>query len=271
VIAVPKTIKIAIADDNVNFKNILVEYLSTVDGFAVVGTAENGIDAIELIKDTRPDIILLDIIMPRLGGFGVLEEINRLHISKTSQVIVISAFGQEKIMQIALDLGAEFFMLKPFDMNELVTSIKQIYDLRLFKEIKDIDLRDANHTDTATKVQIVNLLCEIGVPSHLKGYDYIEYAAEILLKDLTAINSITKQIYSRISAVYNTTPQRVERVIRNAIEVTWARGNINVLYNMFDTCLSEDRAKPSNSDFLIILVNELLIRRKKSLRPQEIS
>lgn len=248
-------IRVVVADDNLDFLNLLVAFLSHIDSIDVIGAAHNGLQAVELIKTAAPDVVLLDVIMPQIDGFGVLEEINKSVPENRPQIILISAFGQERLTQIAMDLGADFFVMKPFDFNELVVRIRQFYGLRQFMKVREINTADLVESDV--KLQICDFLNQLGVPSHLKGYDYIEYAVEILWSDLTALGNLNRKIYARISGKFNTTPARVERNVRNAIEQTFLKGNLNLIYDIFGSCLSREKPKPSNSEFLIFFVNEL--------------
>lgn len=250
-----ETIKIIVADDNIDFSNLLVDFFSHDDSIDVIGAAYNGLQAVELVKTTSPDVVLLDIIMPVMDGFGVLEEINKLPPEDRPQIILISAFGQERMTRIAMALGADFFVIKPVDLQHLAVRIKQLYCLRHFSRRRETDAEDLIESDE--KLQICSFLNQLGVPSHLKGYDYIEYAVEIILGDLTALNSIHRKIYTRISQKFTTVPIRVERAIRNAIEQTFLRGNKNLVYDLFGSCLNEKKSRPSNSEFFNIFVNEM--------------
>jgi two-component system response regulator (stage 0 sporulation protein A) len=248
----PEPIRIVIADDNADFLNLLAAFLSHVDSIDVIGAAHNGQQAVEMIKAAAPAVVLQDIIMPQIDGFGVLEEINKLAPERRPQTILISAFGQERLTQIAMDLGADFFVMKPFDFHELATRIRQLYRLRQFMEGNVAELVHDN-----VKFQICDLLNQIGVPRHLKGYDYIEYAVEILSSDLTALRNIKEKIYARISVKYNTTSARVERNVRNAIEQAFLKGDLDLIYDIFGSCLNWEKLKPSNSEFFILFLNEM--------------
>lgn len=252
------TIRILLADDNIDFSILLDEYLSQIEDFEVVGIAHNGLEAVDKIEELKPDIVLLDIMMPRLGGLGVLAKINSLNMQNKPQFIILTALNQDKATQIMLELGADFFILKPFDLDELVATIKQFTALKGFKQIRDKAPCEAFHVEPNVEKKIIDLLNLLGVPPHLRGYTYLLYAIEIILNDLSAINALSKHIYSKISEKYNTTPSRVERVIRNAIEITWNRGNIEILDKIFGYDLSGEKTKPSNSEFFIKFVNELL-------------
>ena len=253
--------RIAIVDDNISYLKIMREYLSHFHEFEVIGTAENGVDACRIIQSEEPDIVLMDIAMPRLGGLGVLEKIQCLPVKNKPQIIIVTALGQEKVSRIAVELGADFFMIKPVDLNELVYNIRHLYSLKNFREIVAV-LPEQPVAGGAVEDRIRKTLNAIGVPSHLKGYDYIVFALQIIMDDLSAINAVKKQVYSRISRRFNTTPARVERVIRNAIELTWNRGRIDMLDKLFGFDEVGEKTRPSNSEFFIKLAAELMDRQE---------
>jgi two-component system response regulator (stage 0 sporulation protein A) len=256
--------RIAIVDDNISYLRIMRDYLSHFREFEVIGTAENGLDAYKMIQSEEPDIVLMDIAMPRLGGLGVLEKLQGQPMKNRPQFIIVTALGQEKVSRIASELGADFFMIKPVDLDELVLNMRHLYSLKNFREIRTVRPGKAAPCGEEYEARIRKLLDNIGVPGHLKGYDYIVYAMQIILEDLSAINAMNKQVYSKISDKFDTTPMRVERVIRNAIELTWNRGNIDILDRLFgfdDFC---DKTKPSNSEFFIKLAAELMEKSEPS-------
>lgn len=244
--------RIVLVDDNIDFSYVLSEYLSGIKEFEIVGTANNGHRALELIKEKEPDVVILDIVMPETDGLGVLEKI--INIKNKPQFIMLSAIGQDKTIQLALSLGADFFMLKPFDMNDLVLRIKQLHSMRnVPKNI--ISLKDESEFNIDEKIDYI--LNEIGVPSHLKGYKYLKFAIKMVWNDFSAVNSITKIIYSAIAKDFKTTGSRVERAIRNAIENCWNKGNMNKIDHIFYSKLSEKNIRPTNSEFIIIIVEKL--------------
>jgi two-component system, response regulator, stage 0 sporulation protein A len=250
--------RIAIVDDNISYLKIMREYLSHIREFEVIGTAENGFDACRMIQSEEPDIVLMDIAMPRLGGLGVLEKLHSQPMIKRPQFIIVTALGQEKVSRIAVELGADFFMIKPVDLDELVLNIRHLYSLKNFREIRNTIHSDCKDEERERRIR--DIIDTIGVPAHLKGYDYTVYAMSIILDDLTAINAMHKQVYSTIASKFNTTPARVERVIRNAVELTWTRGRIDILNRMFGFDESSHKTKPSNSEFFIKLVAEFMAK-----------
>lgn len=254
-------LKIVVVDDNKDLTDILCEYLSGFEEFEIAGTAGNGFDAIEVIKVQEPDIVIMDIVMPNMDGLGVLENLKNIHMIKRPQFIMLSAIGQDKTIQIALSLGAEFFVVKPFDMNDLVSRIKQLQLLRHPKvketnRADDMILSDNLKLNKIIEPGVANILDEMGMPSHLKGYKYLKYAIMMVLKDLTAINSVTKLIYTSVADEYKATPTRVERAMRNAIEITWCKGNIKYIDSIFAAHLVGGNLRPTNSQFIIMIASQ---------------
>ncbi len=262
-----KKIQVVIADDNREFGDILCEYLNNQDDIEVVGVARDGLEAYELITTRMPDIAVLDIIMPHLDGLGVLEKINSTQLPRRPLFIILSAVGQDKITQRALALGAEYYVVKPFDMDVLVSRIRQLKDINqgvIIKSDYASDIRPIHHVSTPKNVEaeVTSIMHEIGVPAHIKGYQYLRDAIMMVIKDLDVINSITKQLYPTIAREYNTTPSRVERAIRHAIEVAWSRGQIDTIDSLFGYTVSLGKGKPTNSEFIAMVADKLRLELK---------
>lgn len=264
-----RKIQIVIADDNKEFGDILCEYLSNQNDIEVIGTARDGNEACELITTRMPDIAILDIIMPHLDGLGVLEKLNSITLKKRPLFIILSAVGQDKITQRALALGAEYYIVKPFDMDVLVSRIRQLKDSNqnaIIRSEYTMESKAAYHMPTQrnVEVEVTNIMHEIGVPAHIKGYQYLRDAIMMVVKDLDIINSITKQLYPSIAREYNTTPSRVERAIRHAIEVAWSRGQVEAIDALFGYTVSIGKGKPTNSEFIAMVADKLRLEMKVS-------
>ncbi len=273
-----KKINVLIADDNREFGDILCEYLSNQSDIEVVGLARDGFEAVDLILQNTPDIAILDIIMPHLDGLGVLEKIASSNMDKRPLFIVLSAVGQDKITQRALALGAEYYIVKPFDMDVLVNRIRQLKDStyvptvstsmsssisihknETYAEKKPVHIPN---TSRSLEVEVTNIMHEIGVPAHIKGYQYLRDAIMMVVKDLDVINSITKLLYPSIAKEYNTTPSRVERAIRHAIEVAWSRGQVEAIDALFGYTVNIGKGKPTNSEFIAMIADKLRLELK---------
>lgn len=263
-----KKIQVAIADDNREFGDILCEYLNSQEDIEVVGIARDGLEAYELITSTKPDIAILDIIMPHLDGLGVLEKLNATQMEKRPLYIILSAVGQDKITQKALALGAEYYVVKPFDMDVLVSRIRQLKGSNQTSVIRPESIKEAKQPPSpenfqhSLEVEVTNIMHEIGIPAHIKGYQYLRDAIMMVVKDLDIINSITKQLYPSIARIYNTTPSRVERAIRHAIEVAWSRGKVDAIDSLFGYTVSIGKGKPTNSEFIAMVADKLRLELK---------
>ncbi|MDP4092042.1 MAG: sporulation transcription factor Spo0A [Bacillota bacterium] len=266
---VNKKIQVVIADDNREFGDILCEYLNNQNDIEVVGVARDGMEAYELITNKMPDIAILDIIMPHLDGLGVLEKVNSVQLAKRPLFIILSAVGQDKITQRALALGAEYYVVKPFDMDVLVSRIRQLKDIKQPSVIRSdytSEIKNVHYISSPKNIEaeVTNIMHEIGVPAHIKGYQYLRDAIIMVIKDLDIINSITKQLYPTIAREYNTTPSRVERAIRHAIEVAWSRGQVDTIDSLFGYTVNIGKGKPTNSEFIAMVADKLRLELKVS-------
>lgn len=269
-------ITVLIADDNPDFANTLTSYIEEDDELEIIAIARDGKEAVEMILNTQPDVALLDVIMPHLDGIGVLERINAAHMRKMPLRIMLSAVGQDKITQRALELGAEYYVIKPFDITLLLQRIKEIrlYQPSQFKnsnintvtrEIKApyIEISPEKKKDQENlEALVTNVIHEVGVPAHIKGYQYLREAIMMVVNNIDIINQITKQLYPDIANKYHTTPSRVERAIRHAIEVAWTRGQTETVENIFGYTISAAKGKPTNSEFIAMIADKLRLELK---------
>ena len=266
-------ITVLIADDNVDFTNTLSGYLGKTDDMEIVGVARDGTEAVDMIKIMKPDIALLDVIMPHLDGLGVLEKIQNEEISKKPICIMLSAVGQDKVTQKAIALGAEYYVVKPFDVELLLKRIREvkyyqnvpIKPIYINREIKAqyIELEPGARKDEKNlEALVTNIIHEVGVPAHIKGYQYLREAIMMVTNDIEVINQITKLLYPEIAHRFGTTPSRVERAIRHAIEVAWGRGQQDVVESIFGYTVSANRGKPTNSEFIAMIADKLRLELK---------
>ncbi|KRQ86818.1 Stage 0 sporulation protein A [Caloramator mitchellensis] len=262
-----RKIKIVVADDNKEFTTILSEYLRTQTDFDVVGVAKDGLEAIKLVSANHPDVLVLDIIMPHLDGLGVLEKLNSMVEVPMPKVIILSAVGQDKITQRAINLGAEYYVVKPFDMDIFSKRIRQLFANSLgTSEIRrptitipeTITLKSSNNLES----EITNIIHEIGVPAHIKGYLYLREAIHMVVDDIELLSAVTKELYPTIAQKYNTTASRVERAIRHAIEVAWSRGQVETINRIFGYTIHNDKGKPTNSEFIAMIADKLRLKQK---------
>jgi len=256
-----KKISILMADDNREFCDAIISYLSKQDDLEVVGVAYDGLDAFNKIQALRPDIAIIDGVMPKLDGLGVLEKLDLLSNTQlhTPICIILSAITQDKITQKAIELGAEYYIAKPFDLESLVTRIRQL-KMQIKSPLKGGGSLKNRAVNLETKV--TGILHEIGVPAHIRGYHYMREAILMAVDDIDVLNYITKELYPTIAKRCNTTPSRVERAIRHAIEVAWSRGKVDVIDALFGYTISNHKGKPTNSEFIALIADRLRLEQK---------
>jgi len=251
-------VKVAIADDNREFCLLLKTALEKEDGIEVVGLAHNGLDVFTLLEHEKVDVLILDIIMPRVDGVAVLERLNT-QSGPRPKVIMLTAFGHESLTQKMVELGADYYILKPFDISVLVRRVQQLASesseprgLPLAPPPRDLDQ------------EVTRLIHLIGIPAHIKGYLYLRDAIMMVYGEVELLGLVTKQLYPQVAAKYHTTPSRVERAIRHAIEVAWNRGNLDTIERVFGHTISQERGKPTNSEFIAMIADQLRLKLRAS-------
>ncbi len=258
---------VAIADDNERMIEILNHILKQDSDFAVVGIAHNGEEACQVIKEKEPDIVLLDIIMPKLDGLSVMEKIGQdKNLQKKPEFVVISAIGQERITEDAFLLGASYYIMKPFDHEMLLNRIQNLKNRHRKKtEIRKIEPYETKtvYQERNLETDVTDMIHEIGVPAHIKGYQYLRDAIMMAVDDMNMLNSITKILYPTIAKKHQTTPSRVERAIRHAIEVAWSRGKMDTIDRLFGYTVSVGKGKPTNSEFIALIADKIRLDYKK--------
>ncbi len=261
-----KSISVIIVDDNEEFCDILKEYLEKQKDINIVGVAQDGLNAIELIKEKTPDLVVLDIIMPHLDGLGVLERLNRINLQKIPKIIILSAVGQDKITQRALSLGADYYVIKPFDLDVFTSRIKEIVLGEVIQGNRNKLGGGLTGTlitnNTSLEAEITNIIHEIGVPAHIKGYLYLREAITMVVHNVELLSAVTKELYPSIAKTFNTTPSRVERAIRHAIEVAWSRGKVETINSLFGYTVHNEKGKPTNSEFIAMVADKLRLEKR---------
>lgn len=246
-----ENIKVLMIDDNYELVNMVKEYFSSNENIDVTLCAHNGIDGMKLIEERREeyDVIILDLIMPRKDGVSVLEDMRKLNINK--KVVVLTSYNTHDMIKKVSELGIDYFILKPFDLSELEKRILEAVDSKKINN-KTIDVYKNN-----LQISITKILHELGVPSHIKGYQYIREGISIIYENPEVIGGITKELYPDIASKFETTVSRVERAIRHAIEVSWNRGNWDLMEEIFGHSVDIDKAKPTNSEFIVTVADKL--------------
>lgn len=265
-------ISVLIADDNKEFCSILNDYLLNQKDIVVTGIAKDGREALELIQQKQPDLVVLDIIMPHLDGLGVLEKLNGMDLDKMPRVIVLSAVGQDKITQQAITLGADYYVVKPFDMDIFTKRIREMFNTQdVETKRRSVSTQVVEREAAATsrgpidlETEITSIIHEIGVPAHIKGYMYLREAITMVVNDMELLSAVTKELYPSIAKKYNTTASRVERAIRHAIEVAWGRGQVDAINKLFGYTVHNEKGKPTNSEFIAIITDKLRLKNKVS-------
>ena len=271
-------ITVLIADDNQEFSTTLATYLKNQEDMVVVGRAKDGNEALDMVSSLMPDVLLLDVIMPHLDGIGVLEQMNMIKLNKKPICIMLSAVGQDKVTRRAIELGAEYYVVKPFDIDLLITRIRELKNYKpssqnnnfISREIGtskqqyiDIPSNSSNREDNIEAL-VTNVIHEVGVPAHIKGYQYLREAIIMVINDIDVINQITKCLYPQIANKFHTTPSRVERAIRHAIEVAWGRGEQKTVENIFGYTISAAKGKPTNSEIIAMISDKLRLELKSA-------
>ena len=256
------TVRIVVADDNLQLRNMITEYLGQQSGMEVVGAATNGLETLELVQEKLPDVLICDMIMPKMDGYAVLEQLSAMKLEKRPGVIVLTALGRDDFIARAINLGVHYYMVKPFDFTMLAQRVYEAAGddrkadqlcMHLQGEAQDAGVQSLEE-------RIANLFLTVGIPAHIKGYQYLREAVRMVIDTPDLMGRITKELYPGIAKRFNTTSSKVERAIRHAIEVAWNRGRIEALDEAFgkNVCSLDD--KPTNGEFIALVSDRLRIR-----------
>ncbi|MBQ7573659.1 MAG: sporulation transcription factor Spo0A [Clostridia bacterium] len=256
-----KSISVLIADDNTELARELSDYIATVSDIDVVATATNGKEAFSLMHETKPDAILLDMVMPELDGIGFLKKLQNTKLDKRPTVIVYSISTLARTVETALTLGADYYLLKPQSNERICDTIREFAKepLPMHHDIAN-GIAKSDNQDLETIV--TDFIHELGVPAHIKGYQYIRSAIMMVVDNMDLLNFITKQLYPDIAKAYNTTASRVERAIRHSIEVAWSRGKPETMNEIFGYTIHTGKGKPTNSEFIAMVADRIRLQTK---------
>ena len=265
--------KVAITDDNQQYAEMVGAYLQSKDDIEVVGLAEDGFSCMDLLRKEKPDILLLDMMMKHMDGIAVLDRIQRM--SPKPKVIVLSGMTSDYMVERAILKGAMDYLVKPFDLECLYERIIDIgrsgYGYGVYQQAEDGTMMAAEsmtayqtthrgRNDQRRKpieVVVTELMHDMGVPAHVKGYQYLRDAILRALSDENLANNITKELYPKVAAKYNTSPDRVERAIRHAIELAWVRGNVDLMTEYFGYTINLQKGKPTNAEFIAMVSDRI--------------
>lgn len=237
-------LKLMIVDDNEEFLDECVAYFSAKSEYEVVATATDGEEALAKIDAANPDILLLDLVMPKLDGYGVLE-----HLGGNRKTIVMSALSAGSFITKAINLGARYYMMKPFRFEQLDARIAECCKESAVSRIKNRSLEE----------KITNIFITVGIPAHIKGYQFLREAIKMAIDNPDVINSITKKLYPEVARRFDTSPSKVERAIRHAIEVAWNRGKIENINSLFGVRVYNHNEKPTNGEFIALVADKMLL------------
>lgn len=258
-------LSVAIADDNEKMLRLLENLVLGDDELCVAGTAKDGEEVFQIIKDKEPDVVLLDVVMPKLDGIGVMDRVNHdKTIQKTPSFVMISAVGQEQITEAAFSHGADYYIMKPFNNEMVLNRIKNVSAIRNTADMKMVSAytKVKETTEKSLEAEVTSIIHELGVPAHIKGYQYLRDGILMSVEDMEMLNSVTKVLYPTIAKKYHTTPSRVERAIRHAIEVAWNRGKMDTINEMFGYTISNYKGKPTNSEFIALITDRIRLQMK---------
>ena len=258
-------INVAIADDNERILDLLDEIISSDKELRLVGKANNGEDMYQLIKEKQPDVVLLDLIMPKMDGLSVMEMIgNDKELKKHPDFIVVTAVGQERITEDAFKRGASYYIMKPFNNETVLNRIKHANEI-IRHELKPqnmVSQQEEVKPELHLETKVTDMIHEIGIPAHIKGYHYLRDAIMMAVEDMDVLNAVTKVLYPTVAKKHQTTASRVERAIRHAIEVACSRGKLDTLDDLFGYTVSNGKGKPTNSEFIALIADTIRLEYK---------
>lgn len=254
--------KVLLADASVEFRGLLRSALEETEEFEVVASVGDGLEAARLVKEKLPDLVLMDMILPGLDGLGLLDQMAELK-DERPEIIVVSQFVSSKVVATAVERGVFYYMPKPCEIESLLERMRQAMASPAQNTGRD------DNSSMELSGQVTSIIHEIGVPAHIKGYQYLREAILIAVEDMDVINAVTKVLYPEVARRYNTTPSRVERAIRHAIEVAWDRGDLETLQKFFGYTVSNTKGKPTNSEFIAMIADRLVLQMRGTLREKQ--
>ena len=261
-------IRVLLADANPDFGKLLGDRIAAERGMELIGTAVDGAETLTMVKEQQPDVLLLDLVLPRVDGLEVLRRLPEA--GAHCHIIVLSGFINSKVVADCAARGVDYFMPKPCDVGALAERIRQLAGSGSDDQVLDgIDCRPAaqiSRQEADLEAVVTDIIHEIGVPAHIKGYQYLREAIILTIRDMDMINAVTKVLYPEVAKRFGTTPSRVERAIRHAIEVAWDRGDLEVLQKYFGYTVSNIKGKPTNSEFIAMIADFLTLRQKQAGR-----
>lgn len=258
-----KQIRVLIADADNEYASVLAKHLEDDFNIGVCGVVNDGFGVLEMIDINKPNVVIMNVILPRLDGISVLERMASRNSDTVPKFIMISSVKMEDVAQNCIDLGAGYFMMKPISHECIAKAVRRVLSGgTVQKETRLKSLRTDESSDVESMV--TEIIHEIGIPAHIKGYQYLRNAIIMVMENLDIINSITKKLYPTVASNFNTTSSRVERAIRHAIEIAWDRGDTEVLNSIFGYTIANSKGKPTNSEFIAMIADRLRLQMKNA-------
>lgn len=243
--------RIMAVDDNKDFIREIKKFFADSEQYEVVGEANDGAMALDMFSKIKPDVMILDLVMPQMDGFSVLERIEK----GNCKIIVVSALSQDAFVSKAMSLGADYYMMKPASLNNLKDRIDEVIAPKIIRPAPSAKLV----RNTTTDEKITNIFITVGIPAHIKGYQFLREAIKMAIDNPEIINSITKRLYPEVAEKFDTSPSKVERAIRHAIEVAWNRGKIENINSLFGVRVYSHNEKPTNGEFIALVADKMLL------------
>ncbi len=255
-------LRVLLVDDNAEIRRAIREQISKQEGMRVAGECSNGLEALETLGKIPVDVMVLDIIMPQMDGYTLMEEMRRQQLDSAPQIIVTTALGRDDFVMRAVELGAKYYMVKPFEVQTLVARIREVAGHTGNQQ--EIVHLGALQRSQSLDEKLSSLFLTIGIPAHIKGYQFLREAVKMVIETPDIINRITKELYPGIGRRFNTTASKVERAIRHAIEVAWSRGRIDTLNRAFGCKVASKEDKPTNGEFIAMIADKLAMEQRSA-------
>ncbi len=268
-----KKIRVLVADDNIRFKNELVKAFKSEPSYELVGVISDGRHVIEYIRKFNPDVLITDVVLPFVDGMEILEEIHSEFYGNLPLIIVSSAVTNDTVIKKTMEYGASYFLAKPCVPSQLFRIIRELLKAKLKTEIFEFKDEPAdefgfrsNRVEDIIENKVTKIIHKVGVPAHIKGYQYLRRAIIKAIIDRDIINSVTKELYPQVAKDFDTTSPRVERAIRHAIEVAWNRGDEETIQSIFGYTIQSNKGKPTNSEFIAMISDRLRLQNQNLLK-----
>lgn len=256
-------INVVLADANEEYRLLMAQTMENEGDIAVIGSCSDGLELVQTVEYEKPDVVIMDIVLANLDGFGVIRQFAERNIK--ASVIIVSSFFKDSVINEMTKLGASYFLVKPCDISTLIERVRLSAERSILRQLPasapSMVLTQPKHSRSLESI-VTEVIHEIGVPAHIKGYQYLREAIMLTVHDMDVINAVTKVLYPEVGKKFNTTASRVERAIRHAIEVAWDRGDLEVLQKFFGYTVSNIKGKPTNSEFIAMIADRISLQQK---------